>query len=100
MNWMPAPRDWWRLAVAADGDVAGVVMPSRNYEVAVIGYVGVTPAHRGHGHAAALVRWATAFLAAEGAERIVADTDTGNTPMAAAFARAGYAVTAQRVVMA
>ena len=100
MAWMPAPRDWWRLAVTADGDVAGVVMPSRNYEVAVIGYVGVTPEHRGHGHAASLVRWATAFLAAQGADRVVADTDTGNAPMAAAFAAAGYAVTAQRVVMA
>jgi RimJ/RimL family protein N-acetyltransferase len=100
MAWMPAPRGWWRLAWAPDGTPAGVVLPSRNHQAAVIGYVGVVPEQRGRGHAADLVSWATAFLAAEGADRVVADTDTGNAPMAAAFARAGYAVTAHRVVMA
>ena len=99
MDWMPAPRDWWRLAVTPDGEVAGVVLPSRNYQAAVIGYVGVLPAHRGHGYAAELVSWATAFLAAQGADRVIADTDTGNAPMAAAFAKAGYQVTAQRIVL-
>jgi hypothetical protein len=34
-----------------------------------------------------------------GADRIVADTDTGNRPMAAAFERPGYGVTARRIVM-
>jgi RimJ/RimL family protein N-acetyltransferase len=100
MNWMPAPRDWWRLAVTPGGDVAGVVMPSRNYESAVLGYVGVVPEHRGHGFAAELAAWATAFLAAQGADRVVADTDTGNAPMAAAFTRAGYRVIGHRIVMA
>lgn len=99
MAWMPAPRQWWRLAVTDDGDVAGLVMPSRNYEAAVVGYVGVTPQHRGRGLAAELVRWATAFLAAQGADRVVADTDTANAPMAAAFAAAGWTVTARRLVL-
>jgi RimJ/RimL family protein N-acetyltransferase len=35
----------------------------------------------------------------QGAARIIADTDTGNRPMAAAFERAGYRVTARRIVM-
>jgi RimJ/RimL family protein N-acetyltransferase len=100
MNWMPAPRDWWRLALTPDGQVAGVVMPSRNYESAVLGYVGVVPEHRGHGFAAELAAWGAEFLAAQGAERVVADTDTGNVPMAAAFAQAGFRVIGQRVVMA
>jgi RimJ/RimL family protein N-acetyltransferase len=100
MNSMPAPRDWWRLALTPDGQVAGVVMPSRNYESAVLGYVGVVPEHRGHGFAAELAGWAAAFLAAQGAERVVADTDTGNIPMAAAFTQAGFRVIGQRVVMA
>lgn len=99
MNWMPAPRDWWRLAVTPEGAPVGVVMPSRNYESAVLGYVGVVPEQRGQGFAAELTAWATAFLAAQGAERVVADTDTGNAPMAAAFAQAGYRVIGQRVVM-
>jgi RimJ/RimL family protein N-acetyltransferase len=99
MEWMPAPREWWRLAYTADGALVGVVMPSRNYDSFVIAYIGVVPEQRGHGHVGALLAEATTFLAGQGAERIVADTDTGNRPMAAAFERAGYRVTARRIVM-
>jgi RimJ/RimL family protein N-acetyltransferase len=99
MDWMPAPREWWRLAYTTDGALVGVVMPSRNYQAFVIAYVGVVPEQRGRGHVGGLLAEATAFLVGEGAERIVADTDTGNRPMAAAFERAGYRVTARRIVM-
>jgi RimJ/RimL family protein N-acetyltransferase len=99
MAWMPAPPEWWRLAYAADGPLVGVVMPSRNYEAFVIAYIGVVPEQRGHGYVGGLLADATALLAGEGAERILADTDTGNRPMAAAFERAGYRVTARRIVM-
>lgn len=100
MAWMPAPRDWWRLAyTAADDVLVGVVMPSRNYESFVIAYIGVVPEQRGHGYVGGLLAEATAFLAGQGADRIRADTDTGNGPMAAAFERAGYRVTARRIVM-
>jgi RimJ/RimL family protein N-acetyltransferase len=96
---MPAPRDWWRLAYSTDGALVGVVMPSRNYEAFVIAYIGVVPEQRGRGHVGRLLAEATAFLVGQGAERIVADTDTGNRPMAAAFERAAYRVTARRIVM-
>jgi RimJ/RimL family protein N-acetyltransferase len=100
LGWMPAPREWWRLAhTADDGVLVGAVMPSRNYEAFVIAYVGVVPEQRGRGHVGRLLAEATAFLVGQGAERIVADTDTGNLPMAAAFERAGYRVTARRIVM-
>jgi RimJ/RimL family protein N-acetyltransferase len=100
LGWMPAPREWWRLAhTADDGALVGAVMPSRNYEAFVIAYVGVVPEQRGRGHVGRLLAEATAFLDGQGAERIVADTDTGNLPMAAAFERAGYRVTARRMVM-
>jgi RimJ/RimL family protein N-acetyltransferase len=99
LGWMPAPRDWWRLAYGTDGALVGVVMPSRNYEAFVIAYIGVVPEQRGRGHVGRLLAEATAFLVGQGAERIVADTDTGNRPMAAAFERAGYRVTARRIVM-
>jgi RimJ/RimL family protein N-acetyltransferase len=100
LGWMPAPREWWRLAhTADDGALVGAVMPSRNYEAFVIAYVGVVPEQRGRGHVGRLLAEATAFLVGQGAERIVADTDTGNLPMAAAFERAGYRVTARRIVM-
>jgi RimJ/RimL family protein N-acetyltransferase len=99
LGWMPAPRDWWRVAYRTDGALVGVVMPSRNYEAFVIAYIGVVPEQRGQGHVGRLLAEATAFLVGQGAERIVADTDTGNRPMAAAFERAGYRVTARRIVM-
>jgi RimJ/RimL family protein N-acetyltransferase len=100
MEWMPAPREWWRLAHTASGALVGVVMPSRNYESFVIAYIGVVPEQRGQGHVGALLAEATTLLVGQGAERIVADTDTGNRPMAAAFERAGYRVTTRRIVMA
>jgi ribosomal protein S18 acetylase RimI-like enzyme len=100
LRWMPVPPDHWRVAtLASDGSVVGVVMPSRNYEFWVIGYLGVVPEHRGHGYIDDLLAEGTALLAAQGAEVIKADTDTGNVPMAAAFTRAGYEVTARRIMM-
>lgn len=59
----------------------------------MIGYIGVVPERRGHGYAYDLLVEGTQLLAAEGVDRIVAATDSTNTPMAAAFAKAGYPIT-------
>jgi RimJ/RimL family protein N-acetyltransferase len=99
MRWMPSPEGAWRTASTPGGELVGLVMPSRNYEVAVIGYIGVVPEHRGHGYVDDLLAEGTARLAAEGVDLIRADTDVGNAPMAAAFARAGYRVAGRRIVM-
>jgi RimJ/RimL family protein N-acetyltransferase len=99
MLWMPAPRSWWRTASTAAGEPVGLVMPSRNHELPVIGYVGVVPEQRGRGYVDDLLAEGTALLAAEGAEVIRADTDVGNAPMAAAFTRAGYRIAGRRIVM-
>jgi RimJ/RimL family protein N-acetyltransferase len=97
LRWMPSPRDWWRLAYTAGGDLAGLTVPCRNHQDPVIGYVAVVPEHRGHGYAYDLLAEATHLLIAEGADRIVAATDVTNTPMAAAFAKAGYPVFQHRI---
>ena len=94
---MPGPRAWWRLASTAGGDLVGLTVPSRNYQDPVIGYVAVLPGHRGRGYSYDLLVEATHLLAAEGADRIVANTDVTNLPMAATFARAGYPVTHHRI---
>jgi RimJ/RimL family protein N-acetyltransferase len=99
LNWFPAPRDWWRLASTPSGELVGITVPSRNLTVPVIGFVGVVPEQRGNGYAYDLLVEATHLLVERGAERIVADTDTTNLPMAAIFARAGYPVTQERVFM-
>jgi RimJ/RimL family protein N-acetyltransferase len=94
---MPGPRDWWRLAAADDGAVVGLTVPTRNYTDPVIGYVAVLPEHRGRGYAYDLLVEATQLLVAEGADRIIANTDVANRPMAATFTKAGYPVTDYRI---
>lgn len=96
---MPGDRSWWRLAYTPDGRLAGLAIPSRNDKGPVVGYLGVVPELRGHGYAGDLLAEITGFLAGQGAERIRADTDVGNRPMAAAFERAGYRNFAIRLVL-
>jgi len=95
---MPGDRDWWRVAQDADGGLVGFAMPSANDGGPVVGYLGVLPEHRGHGYVDDLLAEITVILAEGGAERIRADTDLGNVPMAAAFERAGYVNFAIRLV--
>ena len=88
---MPGDRDWWRLAYrAADGQLAGMILPNRNTESAVVGYLGIVPGLRGRGYIHDLVAETTRFHAGRGEPRIAATTDTTNRPMATAFERAGY----------
>ena len=89
LRWFPSPRDWWRLAYTPAGDLVGLTVPARNYSDPVVGIIGVVPEHRGNGYGYDLLVECTHLLVAEGADRVVAATDVTNTPMAAAFARAG-----------
>jgi RimJ/RimL family protein N-acetyltransferase len=97
LRWLPSPREWWRVACTPGGDLVGLAAPARNYSGPVIGYIAVVPEHRGHGYAYDLLAEATHLLAAEDADRIFAGTDVTNTPMARAFARAGYPVDQHRI---
>ena len=82
--------DWFEFGYLGD-ELVGFVVPARQPTWAQIAYIGVVPEHRGHGYVDDLLARGTATLAAAGAEEVTAGTDTGNRPMAAAFARAGYA---------
>ncbi|MEV4442066.1 GNAT family N-acetyltransferase [Streptomyces sp. NPDC049577] len=97
LGWLPSPRAWWKLARTPGGEIAGIQIPARNPGGPCVGYVGVVPEHRGHGYAYDLLVECTHDLVAEGAERIAASTDQGNTPMAATFAKAGYPVVQERI---
>lgn len=81
---------WWQLGLLPDGQVAGLVMPAENVNWPNIGYIGVVPEQRGHGFCQDLLAQGTRTLVAEGAKRIIADTDVGNVPMANGFLRMGY----------
>jgi len=87
----------WRLAYSRDGDLAGMVLPSRAGGP-VIAFVGVVPHWRGRGVARQLLRHATTTLAAAGAEQVGGDTSSTNQPMVRAFAAAGFRPFATRRV--
>ncbi|WP_299539186.1 GNAT family N-acetyltransferase [uncultured Streptomyces sp.] len=94
----PGERAWWRLARTTDGEVAGLALPSATPYHRNVGYLGVVPELRGRGYVHEILAEITRFHAEAGAERITATTDTGNAPMAAAFARAGYRTTEIRLI--
>jgi RimJ/RimL family protein N-acetyltransferase len=94
-----SPRDWWKVAVLPGGEPVRFVIPARNAYHPIIAYIGVLPAHRGNGYIDGLVAEGTRVLAGEGVPRIRASTDVGNHPMAAAFARAGYALFERQIDM-
>jgi ribosomal protein S18 acetylase RimI-like enzyme len=94
----PGERSWWRLAETPDGELVGLAVPSATPYHRNVGYLGVLPERRGRGYVDDILAEITRIHAAEGADRITATTDVANTPMAAAFDRAGYRVTEVRVV--
>lgn len=95
---MPGDRSWWRLAYDTDGKLVGFAMPSANNGGPVVGYLGVVPEQRGHRYSDDLLAEITHLLVETGAERIRADTDLTNKPMAASFERQGYRNHAVRMV--
>lgn len=95
----PSPRTWWRIEVRPDGVPIGLVVPAQSPNGFVIAYLGVIDGHRGQGFVNDLLAERTQVLAAQGAERVTADTDLGNQPMARAFERAGYVNFAGRIDM-
>ncbi|MDF5755284.1 GNAT family N-acetyltransferase [Spongiactinospora sp. TRM90649] len=103
LRWFPGPREDWRLAYTPDGtpdgELAGLTVPTRNHTSPVIGLIGVVPERRGHGYGLDLLAEATHMLAERGAQEVIGETDFGNEPMAAAFRKAGYQVTQERVFL-
>jgi ribosomal protein S18 acetylase RimI-like enzyme len=95
---MRGDRDWWRMAYTADGNLVGFTIPSANEDGHVIGYLGVVPELRGRGYGGDLLVEATRILMAAGAERVRADTDTTNPPMAGTFERSRYRCFGTRLI--
>ncbi|MFF5446249.1 GNAT family N-acetyltransferase [Streptomyces sp. NPDC012888] len=94
----PGDRSWWRLARTPDGEVAGLALPSATPYHRNVGYLGIVPELRGRGLVDELLAEITRFHAEDGAGLVTATTDTGNAPMAAAFARAGYRTAEVRMI--
>ncbi|MEU4191116.1 GNAT family N-acetyltransferase [Kribbella sp. NPDC026611] len=96
---MPGDRGWWRLAYDDAGKLIGFAIPSANAGGPVVGYLGVLPEHRGHRYIDDLLAEITHLFAEQDAQRIAADTDFGNVPMAKSFERQGYRNFAVRRVL-
>jgi RimJ/RimL family protein N-acetyltransferase len=92
-----SPHEWWRIATLPDGEPVGFVIPAHNGYHPIIAYLGVVPAQRGQGYIHDVLSAGTSLLAGQNVPQIRAATDVGNTPMAAAFAQAGY-VTFERQI--
>jgi ribosomal protein S18 acetylase RimI-like enzyme len=90
-------QQWWRLGYDGAGDVVGAVLPVRP-GAATIWHVGVVPEHRGHRYVDDLVIEALHVLADAGETRVADNTDVGNAPMIASFARCGYHTDGYRMV--
>ena len=84
--------DPWLLASLPGGEPVGVVAVSPFGEpgVATIAFIGVVPAHRGHGYVDDLLAAGTAAARDAGFTSVLSDADVLNPPMTAAFARAGH----------
>lgn len=95
---LPGAREAWRLALDADRTTVGFIIPTRNAYDASISYLGVLPEHRGQGYVHDLLSEMVHVHHDHAQARIVGTTDAANTPMRAAFDRAGFAVTRIRIV--
>ena len=87
------------VACEDSGAAVGFIVPSATPYHRNVGYLGVLPSYRGQGLVDDLLGEVTRIHAESGAELITATTDMTNRPMAAAFDRAGYAVTEIRLVL-
>jgi len=96
MSSMRHEPEWFELGYDENGSAAVVSLPAHNPSFAVIGFVGVSPDHRGKGYSASIVARGTQILVANGATEIRGDCDAGNVAMYKGFERAGYVNFANR----
>jgi RimJ/RimL family protein N-acetyltransferase len=95
---LPGDRAAWQIATLHDGTTVGFIIPTRTAYDASISYLGVLPQHRGNGYVHDLLAEMIHVHHDGGQQRIVGTTDAANTPMRAAFDRAGFTVTRVRLV--
>ncbi|HEX5494341.1 MAG TPA: GNAT family N-acetyltransferase [Mycobacteriales bacterium] len=94
---MSGPPHWFAIGVDASGTPVGYVRAAHvTGGHPVLAEIGVVRAMRGRRFVDDLLAHGTRLLAEAGAARITSDTDLANTPMRAAFGRAGYREFARR----
>jgi ribosomal protein S18 acetylase RimI-like enzyme len=88
----PGDERTWKLAYDGSGAAVGYVMLSGfdDQATGTIVHIGVVPEQRGRGYVDDLLAETTADAVARGFRAILSDADVLNTPMGAAFERAGH----------
>jgi ribosomal protein S18 acetylase RimI-like enzyme len=96
LSGIPHQPHWWQLAFDEHGDLVGLFVTGQPAGKAVIAYVGVAPAQRGHRYVDDLVAAALLTLQRHGETVVRADADQANKPMNDAFLRSGLRPLATR----
>jgi ribosomal protein S18 acetylase RimI-like enzyme len=92
-------KDWWQLGY--DGDILiGLIISQRfNEKVGAINYIGVLPEYRGRSYGLDLLSEGTRILNKNGIEKIYADIDIANKPLATSLEKLGYIFKMEEVVL-
>ena len=87
----PDPPHWW-LARTPAGEPVGVVIliSPREAPAWELGYLGVVPSARGHGHGQRLLRFAMHTIQALGGKHMTLSVDTRNEPALSVYRRHGF----------
>ena len=83
-------KSWWRVALNAEAQPIGIVIPIIGFGEATIGFIGVSPGVRGRGVATRLLLEARSIVAHHGYSSLSAETDAGNSAMHRALAKSGF----------
>jgi RimJ/RimL family protein N-acetyltransferase len=83
-------KSWWRVALNAEGQPIGIVIPIIGFGEPTIGFIGVSPGVRGRGVATRLLLEARSVVAHHGYSSLSAETDAGNRAMHRALAKSGF----------
>jgi RimJ/RimL family protein N-acetyltransferase len=81
----------WKLAFDARGRLVGLIVAHHlSKDLGAINYIGVVPEARGRGYVDDLLAEGMCILGSLGLDKVLAEIDARNHPLARALARAGY----------
>ncbi|MBV9643387.1 MAG: hypothetical protein JO334_07420 [Verrucomicrobia bacterium] len=89
------PR-WWRVAVDADGQTLGIILPVVAFAELTVGFIGVIPQYRGRKIASFLLAEAWSFTKGLGHSTLTAEADQRSVSMHRALTKSQFSRRSQR----
>jgi ribosomal protein S18 acetylase RimI-like enzyme len=90
MEYTDYDPDWWRVAISAEGQLIGIVLPVLVYGEPTIGFIGVRPECRGRKIAQSLLAEARSIMSRSGWSTLYAEADQRNASMYRALISSGF----------